>query len=192
MSYCSLLVQDDESHAVLCQEEMVSVTHVILLAWVFSFFWWVKKAPEFKICIGEKQRLAKRNAQFWNDSRGKSGLYIKCLQIKFDWHSTGSEAEAGPEGGALNTAVFLDKHSGAWGGFGADRRACSSLSGPPGEADWINSSLRGSCSLRGHKGNVGWRERNGGALSRSHRTAACLYTRLLLHKYCTAEMTPAV
>lgn len=54
-------------------------------------------------------------------------------------------------------AVFLDKNSGAWGGFGADRRACSSLRRPPGEADWINSSLRTSCSLRGHQGNMGWK-----------------------------------
>lgn len=56
----------------------------------------------------------------------------------------------------LNTAVFLDKHSRAWGGLGADGRACSSLSRPPGDANWINSSFRGSCSLRGHRGNVGW------------------------------------
>lgn len=54
-------------------------------------------------------------------------------------------------------AVFLDKRSGAWGGFGADRRARSSLRRPPGEADWINSSLRTSCSLRGHQGNMGWK-----------------------------------
>lgn len=70
---------------------------------------------------------------------------------------TQHQSEAGPEGQALNTAVFLDKHSRAWGGFGADRSASSSLPRPPGEANWINSSLRGSCSLRGHKGNVGWR-----------------------------------
>lgn len=92
-----------------------------------------------------------------------------------------SEAEAGPEGEALNMAVFLDKHSGAWGGFWADRRACSSLQRPRGEAGWINSSLRTSCSLRGHQGNMGWKGENGEALSRSHRIAACLYTRLL-HK----------
>lgn len=34
-----------------------------------------------------------------------------------------SEAEAGPVGQALNMAAFLDKHSGAWGGFWADGRA---------------------------------------------------------------------
>lgn len=73
-----------------------------------------------------------------------------------------SEAEAGPVGETLNTAVFPDKHSGAWGGFGADRSACSSLRRPPGEVDWINSSLRGFCSLRGHKGNVGWRGKTEG------------------------------
>ncbi len=65
----------------------------------------------------------------------------------------------GPVGEARNMAVVPDRHSGAWGGFGADRRACSSLPRPPGEADWINSSLRTSCSLRGHQGKVGWKEK---------------------------------
>lgn len=99
-------------------------------------------------------------------------------------------------GEALNTAVFPDKLSGAWGGFGADRRSWSSLPRPPGGAAWINSSLRASCSLRGHRGNVGWGEKMEGAAIGSHRTAACLYTLLRLHKYCTicctTEMIPPV
>lgn len=123
-------------------------------------------------------------------------IKISQNQIPPAVSESSSEAEAGPLGEALNTAVFPDKHSTAWGGFGADRRACSSLRRPPGEVDWINSSLKGFCSLRGHKGNVGTERENGGALSGSHRTAACLYTRLLLHKYCTicctTEMIPPV
>lgn len=90
---------------------------------------------------------------------------LGCIENVLKSHSTGTKLavklKQDPREGALNAAVFPDKHSGAWGGFGADRRACSSLSRPPGEADWINSSLSGSCSLRGHKGNVGWKEKMG-------------------------------
>lgn len=54
-------------------------------------------------------------------------------------------------------ASFLDKHSGAWGGFGQTGELAAVCRGPPREADWINSSLRTSCSLRGHQGNMGWK-----------------------------------
>lgn len=75
-------------------------------------------------------------------------------------------------------AVFPDKHCRAWGGFRQTGELEAVCRGLRGEADWINSSLRLSCSLRGHQGNMEGKE-NGEALSHSHRTAECLNIRLL-------------
>lgn len=131
-----------------------------------------------------------------SNHKSKSGPHEKYLKIKFFLREKQRGWGRTLRGEALNTAVFPDKLSGAWGGFGADRRSWSSLPRPPGGADWINSSLRASRSLRGHRGNAGWGGKMEGALTGSHRTAACLYTLLRLHKYCTicctTEMIPPV
>lgn len=103
-----------------------------------------------------------RTFTFWrgniksSNHKSKSGPYEKYLKIKFFLQEKQRGWGRTLRGEALNTAVFPDKLSGAWGGFGADRRSCSSLPRPPGGADWINSSLRASRSLRGHRGNAGW------------------------------------
>lgn len=131
-----------------------------------------------------------------SNHNSKSGPHEKYLKIKFFLREKQRGWGRTLRGEALNTAVFPDKLNGAWGGFGADRRSWSSLPRPPGGADWINSSLRASRSLRGHRGNAGWGGKMEGALTGSHRTAACLYTPLRLHKYCTicctTEMIPPV
>lgn len=103
-----------------------------------------------------------RTITFWqgniksSNHKSKSGPYEKYLKIKFFLREKQRGWGRTLRGEALNTAVFPDKLSGARGGFGADRRSCSSLPRPPGGADWINSSLRAWRSLRGHRGNAGW------------------------------------
>lgn len=107
---------------------------------------------------------------------------------RFKKHISGSESSPGPQGEALNMAVLPDRHSGARGGFWADRRAGSSLRRPPGEAGWINSSLRTSCSLRGHQGNVGRREKMERLYSALKGLLLVCTLDFPMNKYCTAEM----
>lgn len=79
---------------------------------------------------------------------------ISQNQIHLRASESSSVADAGPGGEALNMAVFPDKHCRAWGGFRQTGELEAVCRGLRGEADWINSSLRLSCSLRGHQGNM--------------------------------------
>lgn len=71
-----------------------------MLSEYFSFLLLSQNSPELKMGEHEKQSTHKPwTANFkTNSGKSKSGLYIKCLKIKFKRHSTGSEAEAGPRG----------------------------------------------------------------------------------------------
>lgn len=101
-----------------------------------------------------------------NNHKSKSGLYErkKNNNKKTPIKSNSSSWLRKQQCSCSRTRGSGPKHgSFSWqaqqglGRFWADRRACSSLSRPPGESDWINSSLRTSCSLRGHQGNMEWK-----------------------------------
>lgn len=122
---------------------------------------------------------SKKQSAHKNLYRMENGFKIKFVffsVVFFYERGNDSEAESGEPQGRLPKHDSFSRQARRglgrfWGQTGDLAAVCPGLGG---ETDWINSSLRASRSLRGHRGNVGWRrkvERGFKRLSQDH----CLF-----------------